>query len=69
MAMFVMGTVGIARISMEEGTEHAILYSVALGVVACLAIMRFVEFNGRWKSLTPFLNVSILVLICGQRTS
>ena len=63
MAMFVMGTVGIARISMEEGTEHAILYSVALGVVAFLAIMRFVEFNGRWKSLTPFLNVSILVLI------
>jgi hypothetical protein len=63
MAMFVMGTVGIARISLEEGAEHAILYSVVLGVVAFLAIMRFVEFGGRWESLTLFINVGILVLI------
>jgi hypothetical protein len=63
MAMFVMGTVGIARISLEEGAEHAILYSVALGLVAFLAIMRFVEFDGRWKVLTPFFNAGILVLI------
>lgn len=63
MAMFVMGTVGIARISLEEGAEHAILYSVLLGVVSFLAIMRFVEFRGRWESLTLLINVGILVLI------
>ncbi|MFP6648700.1 MAG: hypothetical protein VB817_04525, partial [Pirellulaceae bacterium] len=63
MAMFVMGTVGIARISLEEGTEHAVLYSVLLGVVAFFAIMRFVEFRGRWESLTLFINVGILILI------
>jgi hypothetical protein len=63
MAMFVMGTVGIARISIQEGTEHAIIYSVLLGVVAFLAIMRFVEFRGEWASLTPFINIGILGVI------
>ena len=63
MAMFVMGIVGIACISLEEGSEHAILYSVLLGVVAFLAIMRFVEFRGRWESWTPLINVGTLVII------
>ena len=63
MAMFVMGIVGIARISIEEGTEHAILYSVLLGAVSFIAIMRFVEFRGSWATVTPIINVGILTLI------
>ena len=63
MGMFVMGTVVIARISLEEITEHGMLYSVLLGVVAFLAIMLTVEFRGRWEALTLFIDVGILVLI------
>ncbi|HWB09043.1 MAG TPA: hypothetical protein VG826_07460, partial [Pirellulales bacterium] len=40
---FVVATVGIARISMEEGAERASLYSLGLVAAVALAVMRFVD--------------------------
>src|SRR5262245_54538620 len=43
MAMFVMGIVGVARISMERGMAYASLFGWALGGVVALALAKFVE--------------------------
>jgi hypothetical protein len=40
---FVVATVGIARISMEEGAERASVYSLGLVAAVALAVMRFVD--------------------------
>lgn len=42
MAMWVMGIVGIARISMERGREYASLFAAPLGGAVALAMMKFV---------------------------
>lgn len=43
MAMFTLAIVLIARISMTEGLEKAMMYASLLAVVTCLAVTRFVE--------------------------
>ena len=43
MAMFVLGIVGIARISMEEGLAYASLFGAALAGAIALALMQFVK--------------------------
>jgi hypothetical protein len=43
MFWFVVATVGIARISMEEGAERASVYSLGLVAAVALAVMRFVD--------------------------
>ncbi|MGH7139325.1 MAG: hypothetical protein ACREHD_26570, partial [Pirellulales bacterium] len=40
---FVVGTVGIARISMEEGAERASLYGLGLAGAVAVAVVRFVD--------------------------
>jgi hypothetical protein len=40
---FVVGAVGIARISMEEGAERASLYGLGLAGAVAVAVMRFVD--------------------------
>src|SRR5262245_23577516 len=43
MAMFVMGIVGIARISMESGFERASLFGFPFAAVIVMAIMAFIK--------------------------
>src|ERR671919_172867 len=42
-ALFVFATVLIGRISIEMGSERAALFSLPLGLVTFLALVRFVE--------------------------
>jgi hypothetical protein len=43
MFWFVVATVGIARISMEEGTERASVYSLGLVAAVAVAVMQFID--------------------------
>jgi len=45
-AMFVMGAVLTTRISIEEGREYATLFAIPLGIVMCLAAVRFTPIGG-----------------------
>jgi hypothetical protein len=62
-AMFVLATVLIARISMEDGVEYAMLFALPLAVAAGLATLRFVEIQGPWKALTPLINFALLGIV------
>src|SRR5438046_1542685 len=41
---FVFGTVLISRIAIEQGSEKAGVYGVALGIVVFLALLSFIEY-------------------------
>ena len=51
LAMFVLGIVCLARLSMEEGYAYASMYSAPLGILVGIALSRFVHFGG---PLAPF---------------
>lgn len=55
MFWFVLGTVLIARISMEEGAERASIYGLALAGAVALAMMRFVD--------SPFIAWGLMALV------
>ncbi len=67
--LFVMATVLIGRISIEEGREYAALFALPLGFVALLAVFRFVDYSGPWAGLRAPLNIGLLALIwwCADR--
>jgi hypothetical protein len=69
MAMFVMATVLIARISIAEGREYAALFAVPLGIVTLIAMLRFVEFRGALAGFSTLINIGLLALIwwCADR--
>ena len=63
-AMYVMATVLIGRISMEEGTEHAVMYSIPLGLVAMLAGTNLVEIESEsLRDISGFINIALLAVI------
>ena len=63
-AMYVMATVLIGRISMEEGTEHAVMYSIPLGLVAILAVTNLVEIQSEsLREISGIINVGLLAII------
>jgi hypothetical protein len=45
MAMYVMGIVGTARISIERGTEYASLFAIPLAIVSMMAMAKFVNMS------------------------
>ena len=55
LAMFVMGVVCLARLSMEEGYAYASMYAAPLGILVGIALSRFVQFGG------PLAPISLLV--------
>lgn len=62
--LFVIATVLIGRISIEEGRERAGLFAVPLGMVTLLAINKFVEFQGGVSaSLSLAINCGLMALI------
>jgi len=59
LALFVMATVLIGRISIEEGSERAAAFAMALAMATALAIFRFVDCGGlKW-----IVNLGLLGLI------
>jgi hypothetical protein len=69
MAMFVMGAVGVGRISIEEGREYSYIYAVPLAIAAFVATLRFVEFPGLLERTSPILNIALIGIIwwCADR--
>ena len=63
MGLFVLATVCVARISMEEGAAYAALYGLPLGVVVGIAVLYFVEIRGPLALFSPLINLSLLMLI------
>jgi len=63
MAWFVVGAVGIARISIEDGREQAALFAVPLGILVAIAAWRFVEFRGPLAAFSPLVSIGLVALI------
>lgn len=61
---FVFGIVLIARLHIQEGGPKARVYGLALGLVAYIALLAFVEYPTPWlKALAPFLNIGLMALV------
>ena len=67
--LFVMATVLIGRISIEEGREYAALFAAPLGIVTLLAVLKFVQFSGPLAGFSTILNIALIALIwwCADR--
>ncbi len=67
--LFVMATVLIGRISIEEGREYALFFAAPLGLVTLLAVFKFVEFSGPLAGLSTVMNIGMIALIwwCADR--
>ena len=63
MGLFVMATVAIARISIEQGAKHAMGYSAPLAFVTFMAINAFVTFTGAAAILSVPINIGLLALV------
>jgi hypothetical protein len=63
LALFVMATVCIARISMEEGHAYAATFAAPLALVTGIAMMRFVQISGPLAGLSTLINWGMLALI------
>jgi hypothetical protein len=69
MGMFVMGAVGVARISIEEGREHATIFALPLAIVTAIATLRFVQFSGPLSNISWLVSLGLIGLIwwCADR--
>lgn len=63
MGLFVMATVLIGRISIEEGMERAVGFAIPLALVSFVAINQFVQFQGALAGLSGFVNAGLLGLV------
>ncbi|HTN76911.1 MAG TPA: hypothetical protein VL096_16750, partial [Pirellulaceae bacterium] len=61
-ALFVLATVLIGRIAIEEGSSHAALFALLMAIVTGLAMMRFVEFQA---NVSPFIHLLINLSLMG----
>jgi Domain of unknown function (DUF4129) len=59
-ALFVFATVLIARIAIEFGSERAAMFSLPLGILVFLALMRFVQHPGPFSWL---INLVLLAVV------
>jgi hypothetical protein len=70
LTLFIFAAVLVARISMEEGWEHAAPFGVALAVVVALALNRFVDYRGSEIAAVGWIiNYSMMGITwwCAQR--
>jgi len=61
--LFVIGSVGCSRISIEEGREYSMAFTIPLALATLFAMGRFVEFEGPLKSFSFFINCGLIALI------
>lgn len=63
-ALFVMATVLIGRISIEEGAAYASMFAAPMAIVTGLAMMRFVEFQANVSPAVHLLiNLGLMGLV------
>ncbi len=62
LGLFTMGTVLIARISIEQGRTYANGFALPLAIVAVIAMMRFVTVSGVLAPIGWIINVGLLAL-------
>jgi hypothetical protein len=61
--LFVIGAVLIGRISIEDGRERAILFSIPLAIAILLVTYKFVEFQGALAPFSFFINCGLIALV------
>jgi len=57
-----VATVGIARISIEEGKDKAVLYAIPLALVTFIAFSIFSPASGPLFYLAPFVHIGIIAI-------
>jgi len=57
-----IATVGIARISIEEGKDRAVLYAIPLAIVTFIAFSIFNPANGPLFYLAPLVHIGIIAI-------
>lgn len=62
-ALFVFASVLIGRISIEEGRERAMAFSLILAVAVLLVMGKFIEFSGIFAPLSLVINAGLVALI------
>jgi hypothetical protein len=61
--MFIMGAVGIARLSIQESRKYALGYAIVLGGATVVVLSRFMTVQGPLADLSPILNAGIIALV------
>lgn len=62
-AWFVLAIVLIARLSMTEGIEYAMLFAFPLALVTGMAMFRFVEIRGMLSSVSWLVNAILMAIV------
>ncbi|MEO8496555.1 MAG: DUF4129 domain-containing protein [Planctomycetota bacterium] len=62
-ALFVFAAVLIGRISIEEGRERAMGFSLVVAIAVLLVLGKFVRFSGIFEQLSWFINIGLVTLI------
>lgn len=61
--MFILGTVGIARLSIEQSRKYALGYMAALGAATFIVLSRFITVQGSLSAITPIVNGAMIALV------
>ena len=61
--MFILGAVGIARLSIQESRKYAMLYAVVLGGPTFFVLSSFMIVQGPAAALSPIFNAGMIGLV------
>ncbi|MGV3485459.1 MAG: hypothetical protein ACO1RT_13660, partial [Planctomycetaceae bacterium] len=61
--MFILGAVGIARLSIQESRKYALGYAAILGGATFFVLGRFMTVQGPLAGLSPVINAATIALI------
>jgi hypothetical protein len=61
--MFIMGAVGIARLSIEQSRTYAMGYAAVLGLATFVVLSRFITIQGPLASTAPIFNGMVIALV------
>ena len=58
--MFILGTVNIARLSIEQSRGYATGYAAVLGIATFFVLSRFQTFDGGAAAIAPIVNLFVI---------
>lgn len=58
--MFILGTVNIARLSIEQSRGYATSYAAVLGIATFFVLSRFQTFDGGTAAIAPIVNLLVI---------
>ncbi len=61
--MFIVGAVGIARLSIQESRKYAVGYAAVLALATWIVLSRFITIAGPLAGLTPLINGALIALV------